>query len=147
MKSLRRLRGRTGVVLDTMLFIYLFEDEPRHAALCERLLAEAETGTFRAVVTPVTAAELIVKPIRQGRPDLADRYRSALAGLSNTTFPPLDLDIGWMAGALRAKYSLPLPDMLQCAIAMRSGKPTLITNDRALIKVEEVDILVLDDLR
>ncbi len=79
-QALSRLRGREGVVLDTMFWIHLFEDSPKYGALCERVLAEVERGLFRGLVTPVTAAELVVKPLAQGRQDVADRYRAALQG-------------------------------------------------------------------
>ncbi len=55
-------------------------------------------------------------------------------------------EVGWMAGALRAKYKLPLPDMIQAAFALQSARPSLLTNDRTLRRVEEVDVFLLDDL-
>jgi len=39
MKLPKRLAGRKGVVLDTMIFIYLFEDSPQFASVSEFLLA------------------------------------------------------------------------------------------------------------
>ena len=35
---LRDLEGRQGVVIDTMVFIYLFEDNPTFGDLCEYLV-------------------------------------------------------------------------------------------------------------
>ncbi len=129
-----------------MVLIYLFEDQKRYAPVCERLLAEVGRGAFEAVVTPITMAELIVKPLKEGRPDLANAYRAVLTGHPNLSLSAIDSDIGWMAGALRAKYGLALPDMLQAAAAMRAQRPVLISNDRVLRKVEEVEVLLLDDL-
>jgi predicted nucleic acid-binding protein len=51
-----------------------------------------------------------------------------------------------VAGALRAKYRLPLPDMLQAACAIQHGA-ALITNDKALHAVTEIPIVSLDELR
>jgi predicted nucleic acid-binding protein len=48
-----------------------------------------------------------------------------------------------MAGSLRAKYALPLPDMLQVAIALREAQPTLITHDKALKRVKEAKVLTI----
>jgi hypothetical protein len=52
-----------------------------------------------------------------------------------------------MAGALRVKHSLPLPDMFQAAAAMLSDTPILVTNDKALRKVKDVTLLSLEAFR
>jgi predicted nucleic acid-binding protein len=147
MKIPAGLRGCRDVVLDTMCFIYLFEDAPALGPLCEHVLELAADGVFSGAVTPVTAAELLVKPLQQERGDLADRYRLALSGLPNVRMKELTSDAGWLAGALRAKHGLPLPDMLQIAVALQSPRPALITNDRALKKVGELPVFLLSDFR
>jgi predicted nucleic acid-binding protein len=140
------LDGRRGVVIDTMVFIYLFEDDPKYAEVAERLLSRVSSGFFSAAVTPVTAAELLVKPLQAKDYGLADRYRGVIRSFPNLSHPAFDLEIGFMAGSLRARYHLPLPDMLQAAAALRHPARTLITNDRALLRVKEVDIVLLDEI-
>lgn len=146
MSGWTELRGRHGVVLDTMVWIYLFEDHPKYSAACSRLVQEAEAGTFSGVITPVTAAEMLVKPLQKRRPDIAERYRLALGNAPNIVLCPLDGEVGFMAGALRAKYGLPLPDVLQAAMALRETPATLVTNDKALKKIVEVRVILLDEL-
>jgi predicted nucleic acid-binding protein len=138
------LRGRRGVVVDTNVFIYCFEDSPEHGAAAAFVLEEASAGVFDAVVTPITLAEILVKPLKARRADIADRYRTLLCGLPNVTAVTLDPAAGLMAGALRAEYGLPIPAMLQVAVALRSEAPAIITNDRALLKVSEVSVFPLD---
>jgi len=145
MKLPRRLLGRTGVVLDTMVFIYLFEDAPRFGPVCEFIVDQAGLGRFQGVITPVTAAEILVKPLRQNRPDLADQYRFSLANMKNIEPVGLPFEIGFLAAGLRAKYRMPLPDMVQAACALQSETPTLITNDRSMRKVEELTVLLMED--
>ena len=147
MRDLNRLRSRTGVVIDTMLFVYLFEDTPGFAAKCEAIMEHMARGLFTGVVTPITTAELLVKPIREKRPDLAMHYRNALAGMPNMLHTTIDHEIGAMAGALRAKYRLPLPDLIQVASALRFDNPAIITNDRELKRISEVDVFLLDSMR
>jgi predicted nucleic acid-binding protein len=146
MKGLGILRGRQGVVLDTMLLIYFFEDQRPQAGVCEQLLTSMADGAFSGVVTPIPVAELLVKPLRGRRADVAQRYRNALNAMPNLTVSVIDQHTGALAGALRAKYNLPLPDLFQVATSMRSPKPTLVTNDRDLKRVSEVDVVLLDDL-
>jgi predicted nucleic acid-binding protein len=145
-KPIAALKGRSGVVLDTMVFIYLFEDHKRYAPVCESLVEWMESGVFLGMVTPITMAELIVKPLKAGRPDMANRYRAVMDSLKNLECSTIDTETGWMAGALRAKYGLALPDMLQVASALRAEEPTLVSNDRALQRVEELQLILLDDL-
>jgi predicted nucleic acid-binding protein len=52
--------------------------------------------------------------------------------------------VGELAGALHAKYSLPLPDLIQAAVAMQSDHPGLITNDKILCRIDEIDVFLLD---
>lgn len=140
------LQGGRDVVLDTMIFIYFFEDDPKYGRGCEWLLQQAAEGVFTGVITPVTAAELLVKPLQLKRHALADRYRDALRGLPNIRLVSLSPEAGFMAGALRAKYNLPLPDMIQTATAMEINSTALISNDKVLQRIKEVNVILLDSL-
>ena len=146
MKCPRELRGAGGVVIDTNVFIYLFEDHARFGEVAEFIVDEAASGVFSAVVTPITIAELIVKPLEAGRRDIADQYRSALAHMRNVALIDLPSQVGEMAGALRAEYGLPLPDMLQAATALLSAKPIVITNDAALRRIKELHVVSLSEI-
>lgn len=134
------------MVLDTNVFIYLFENAPPYAPYCEYLIEKAEAGIFSGVVTPVTAAEIIVKPLQEKRPDLADKYLLALRSMKNMHALSMSFAIGGMAGALRAKYGKPLPDMIQVAFALQAARPAMVTNDKAMRAIKEVDLFLLDDL-
>ena len=114
------LDGRRGVVIDTMVFIYLFEDHPAFGDICENLFNQIKVGVFSAIVTPITAAEVLVKPLKKGQMSIADKYRNAIRNMPNISNIKFDVEIGFMAGSLRAKYGLPLPDMLQVAAALAS---------------------------
>ena len=57
-----------------------------------------------------------------------------------------DAKIGFMAGSLSAKYGLPLSDMFQAAAALAQPAKTIITNDRDIQRVREIDVFLLNDL-
>ena len=139
-------RRHDRVVIDTMVLIYLFEDTPRYGALCERILRDIARGKYTGIVTPITVAELLVKPLQQGRTDLADAYRRALSSLQNVELTPMTFDTGCMAGALRAKYGFALPDMFQVAAAFQTPDPAILTNDKALRRIENVRVFLLDEM-
>ncbi len=54
MKLPRGLRGRRGVVIDTMVFIHVFEDSVRYGELCEFIIDQACRGAFTGTVTPTS---------------------------------------------------------------------------------------------
>ena len=117
------LDGKQGVVIDTMVFIYLFEDHPTFGDICENLFNQIRGGIFSAIATPITIRNM--------------------PNISNIEF---DVEIGFMAGSLRAKYGLPLPDMFQVAAALAQPANAIITNDRDIQRVRETDVFILSDL-
>ena len=66
-----------------------------------------------------------------------------MPNLSNINF---DVEIGFMAGSLRAKYALLLPDLFQVAAALTQPANALITNDRDIQRVQETEVFLLSDL-
>ncbi len=146
---LEKLSGRRRVVLDTMLFIYLFEDDGRYADIVERIFSFMFQEKFSGLISPVTLAELMVKPVQAGNIEIAEKYRNAVLSIPNAERLPINDEVAFLAGALRGKYRLPLPDILQAASAIyySSGKPTMISNDKALLKLApELDVLILDKM-
>jgi len=145
MTVLKALKGVRGAVFDTMVLIYLLEDHPTYAPVCESLFRMAEAGSLSGVITPITLAEVIVKPLKAGQPELADRYQNAIKNLPNIALGDFSWKTGVMAGALKAKYGLALPDLFQAACAMEHGG-VLVTNDKALKRIEEIRVVLLSDL-
>ncbi len=140
------LRQCERVVIDTMALIYFFEDTPRYGVLCEQIVRRIARGDFIGIVTPITVAELLVKPLEQGRTDISDAYRRAISNLQNVELPSMTYETGCLAGALRAKYGFALPDMFQIAVALQTRLPAILTNDKALLRIEEVNVFLLDEM-
>ena len=141
------LKGCRDVVIDTNIFIYLYEDHADFADIAEFIVHRAEADHFSGIITPITLSEIVVKPYAMQRPDLADRCVRALRSYRNIRFKDIDGKTAQMAGALRARYKRPLPDMYQAAIALQASAPTLITNDKSLRAVSEIHVLTLDDFQ
>jgi len=58
---------------------------------------------------------------------------------------PIDAALARRAIILRASYEIHVPDALQIAAAIEAGATLFVTNDRRLSKVEEIEILLLED--
>jgi predicted nucleic acid-binding protein len=145
MKLPNVLTGCRDVVIDTNVFIYLFDDHPDFADVAEFIINQAEANAFSAIITPITLSEIVVKPYSLQRPDLADSCISALHSYRNIRIKNIDGKTAQMAGALRAQYKKNLPDMFQAAMALHASVPILLTNDKALRVVKEIQVLTLQD--
>jgi len=142
---IERLRGST-VGLDTAPLIYYIEEHPTYLAGIKPFFEAAERGDFRVVTSFVMLIEVLVQPLREGRPELAEEYRNILLQSPALTAIPLDEGIAEEAAGLRARHNLRTPDAIQLATAIRSGASWFLTNDAELADLPEISVLVLKQL-
>jgi predicted nucleic acid-binding protein len=128
------------VLVDTNPIIYVLEGSPL-AARFEPLFARVESGHIRALVTPITVAEVVMGPLKAGKEALAERYRRAITASRGWSVREIDADVAFLAARLRLRYKLKLPDALQLAIAVTEGCFALVTHDRDFSSVTELPIL------
>jgi len=131
--------------IDTMVFIYHLEDHPDFATITERLFDAVEKGKFHAITSLITLLEILVKPKKEGLTKVVSDYRDLLLTFQNLKFIPVDLRVTDLASTLRAKYSIRTPDAIQIATAIAEGAAAFITNDDQLKKVNEIEIVLLEE--
>ena len=141
-----KLPSGQKIMLDTAPLIYYIENIEPYASSLQSLFDAISTGRNMAVTSVVTLIEVLTKPIRDGRSDLAERFRMYLTSSGNLELVSVTQEIGEQAALLRAKYGLRIPDAIQVATALISGSSILLTNDKSLKKVIEVDVLILKDV-
>lgn len=130
---------------DTSIFIYQVEDSPRYAAVSEEALDGMSRGVVEGVTSILTLMEVAVRPLQLGRPDAADEYELLLASYPNLLVVDLDRPSARRAAELRATYRLRPADALQVASCLEHGATALLTNDKGLRRVQELEIIILDD--
>jgi predicted nucleic acid-binding protein len=133
------------VGIDTSIFIYQMEDSARYAALAEEALDALARGVFDGVTPVLTLMEVTVRPLQVGRSDAADEYEILLASYPNLRIVDLDRACARRAAELRATYRLRPADALQVASCLVQGATALLTNDKGLQRLRELDIILLDD--
>ena len=138
------LRRHQRVGLDTSIFIYQLEDSPRYAELAEESLDAVERGNVAGATSVLTLMEVSIVPLRLGRSDAADAYQSLISSFPNLDVIGIDGDVARRAAALRAAYNLRPADALQVAACLHAGASAFLTNDRALRRVQELQVLLLD---
>jgi predicted nucleic acid-binding protein len=130
---------------DTPVFIYHIEQASRWAAPAGAALRAMADGQFAGMTSVLTLLEIAVKPLRLGRPEVADVYEALLGDIANLAILNLDARAARIGADLRATYGLRTPDALQIAACLAHGAEALVTNDQRLRRVKEIDVVVLDD--
>jgi predicted nucleic acid-binding protein len=128
------------VLVDTNPIIYLFEGSPLVTRF-RALFVDIDRGRIRALVTPITVAEIVSGPLKAGKDALAERYRRAITDNEGWTIRDIDADIAMLAARLRLQHKLKLPDALQLAAAVSEGCYALVTHDRDFASVTDLPIL------
>lgn len=144
MEALERALSESSLVcLDTLVFIYHFEEHPDYLKKTSIIFNAVECGHVKAIGSMIAMLELLVQPLRDGRDDLADNYRKILRYFPNFELVPVDNAIADRAAKLRAAYNIGTPDAIHLATAIEAEADCYITNDRKLTRVQEVKMLML----
>jgi predicted nucleic acid-binding protein len=130
--------------VDTMLFIYHFEDHPQFGPGATRLLQAAEKDRLQLVTSVLTLMEVLVVPKRERQVQLCQRYRELFASFPQLTVLAIDLPIAEVASDLRATYTLRAPDALHLATAIVAGAEAFVTEDRRLSNIAAIRIIGIE---
>jgi predicted nucleic acid-binding protein len=131
----------TGLVaIDTAVFIYFIEENPRFLPLIDPLFREADQGARELVTSALTLLEVLVVPYRAGDRALAGRYEMLLTRSRGIRLVDLTRDHVRAAAELRAATGVKTPDALQLAAALSANCQTFLTNDRRLPMIPGLQI-------
>jgi len=144
--ALRSPFGAGPVALDTAIFIYFIEEDPRHLRAALRLFEAIAAGRLHAVTSALTLLETLVVPYRSGDLALADRYEVLLTRSRNLRLVELDRPLLRLAAQLRAQSRVKTPDAIQLAAGLATRCTTFVTGDRRLPAVPGLRVMHLDEL-
>ena len=139
------LKGKI-IGLDTMVFIYHFEENQIYSPLTFSIFESLEKGHFNAITSILTLLEILVKPKRENNLILTERYKILLETFPNLQVKTLDENIADVASSLRANYNINTPDAIQMATSLEAQADIFITNDTSLKKVTEIKVLLLSEM-
>lgn len=142
---MERLKGKI-IGLDTMVFIYHFEENQIYSSLTFSIFESLEKGNFNAVTSVLTLLEILVKPKKENNSLLTERYKLLLETFPNLQVKTLNENIADIASSLRAKYNLNTPDAIQIATSLEAKANVFITNDATLKKISEIKVLLLSEM-
>jgi predicted nucleic acid-binding protein len=133
------------VCMDTAPIIYFIEKNPKYLGVLKPVFLEIDTGRIEAITSTITLLEVLVHPFRTKNDILAEKYRDILLYSGGLTTFEIFHEVSEMASKLRAKYSVRTPDAIQIAAGLLYRASKFLTNDSALKKVSDIEVLVLDD--
>jgi len=136
--------GRGPIGLDTAVFIYFIEEDPRLLHIVEPLFAAIDRGILEGVTSSLTLLEVLVVPYRVGDFSLAERYEALLTRSRGLRLVDLDRPV-LKSAALRARVRLKPPDAIQVAAALAARCTAFLTNDRKIPAMPGLRILQLRD--
>jgi predicted nucleic acid-binding protein len=135
--------GVGSIAVDTAIFIYFIEENPRFLPEILPLFTQADQGKRELITSALTLLEVLVVPYRAGNRHLAERYEALLTRSRGIRLVELSRDQLRAAAQLRAATNVKTPDALQVVAAISGGCTTFLTNDRRLPPVPGLRILEL----
>lgn len=146
--GLTRLRGflrrHRRIALDTSVFIYQLEANPRYAPLTDHIFTWIERPQHAAITSSITMMELLVQPYRDADEQRVNEFYSLLSTYPNLTWIAPGLEVADIAARLRAAHRLRTPDALQAACAVWGQATGFVTNDAVFERVKGFETLVLE---
>ena len=142
----RTLRLHRRIALDTSIFIYHVERNPRYFSFTERVFSWIEREGNSAVTSTITLAELLVPAYREGVQQTLADYRGLLKTHPTIRWIDADREVADLTARIRATYRLKTPDAIQVATAIVGNATLLVTNDPEFKRVSEVESIVLEEL-
>ena len=140
------LRRHRRIALDTSIFIYQLEPNPKYLAYTGPIFSWLERPESRAVTSTITMTELLVLPYREDNEQRANDFYGLLSTYPNLKWIAPSLEIADLAARIRALHRLRTPDALQAATAVHAQATGLIANDPVFERVGTFETLVLDHL-
>lgn len=134
------------VYLDANVFIYAVEGFEKYASLCTAVLEAIGERKIQAVTSELTLAEVLVRPLRDKRKDIASVYENLIQSQFGLNVMPVTRDVLLAAAELRASSTCRLPDAIHASTAKLRGCEFFFTADKMLKVPDPIRVVTLDEL-
>ena len=133
-------------MFDTAPIVYFIEEHEAFGRIADEIFKTIKDDfSHYSFSSVITVTEVLTQPLRRSRRDIYEKYRKFLLNSSNFVVYSIDPIIAEKAAELRALYGIKTPDAIQLAVGIENNGTLFVTNDRALKRVNEINVLVLKD--
>ena len=133
------------IMIDTAPFIYYIEEHEKYFPLIKSIFDKIDEFEIDAITSTITLLEVLVQPIKENDKELEKQYLEILIDNENLELIDINVVIAKKASEIRANYKIKSPDAIQLATGIVNQCDSFLTNDTDLKKVEEINVIVLDD--
>jgi len=131
------LNKNKNVGLDTMLFIYLFENNEKYSDICEFIFGRIEKGLNIGIVSNLPLFEFLVGKYKADSKISSKKYVDIFLNMPNLKmFYPNTIILDY-AAKIRAKYATRSMDSICYATSKVVDADIFITNDKDLLKIKD----------
>lgn len=132
------------LLVDTSILIAYLEGGREITEAATLLIDDwVQSGRNRAVISAISAMELLVGPLKAGQ--AIDAYLDFLQRFSSVECVPVDIAVAEQAAIVRARHGIKPPDALIIGTAIASGVDAVVTNDGSWSKVSPRPVVLLSD--
>lgn len=132
------------IALDSLCFIYYFEDAAPYASLLEDIFLGVKGKTL--VSSTLTLSELLAKKEIVESESKMILLKTAFLTVPNLQIVPPSIEIAENAALLKIKYNLTLPDAIHLTTAISQKADIFITNDKKFKRVKEIKVVLLKEI-
>jgi predicted nucleic acid-binding protein len=132
-----------ALAFDTDAIIYYVEENPDFVEIVATAFEMVASHFISGHASMVGLTEVLVRPLRNGHDQLAERYRSILGHSDNLIMHPVTAQVAEQAAILRARHNLATPDALIASTALLANCTHLLTNDGKYRNIPGIDVLVI----
>lgn len=136
--------GKT-VFFDTAPIIYFIEKNNRYHSLVKPIISMLDSEQARGITSTITLLEVLLHPLRGGKKELADKYKSILLASNGLTTCEISHEISEYAALLRAQHGLKTPDAIQLSTSLINKSDFFLTNDPSFKRAAQVTVIIPDD--
>lgn len=119
---------------DTMLFVYWLEDHPEYARRIKELRGSMERRRDVLCTSALALGELLVKPNKLKKTDLASTIRDYFQS-SEIELLPFNAETAEVYSRIRAENNVSPADAIHLATAAQARADLFLTNDRQLCRL------------
>jgi predicted nucleic acid-binding protein len=140
------LRKHQIIGLDTSVFIFEVEESRKYIEIVHPIFRWLEEPESCGVTSAVSMLELLVHPYWRFDVDTVNKFYALLSTYPNLHWVDFTLPVADAAARLRADFNLKTPDAIQAASALAAQATGFISNDTVFKRLDNLDVLILDDL-